>query len=113
MTEYLEYCDMEAKDPQFAIQTGEREMEDLGATISDCEGRVAGYEEEIGSISSTIAAKEQELAEAADVRKMEHADFVAVEKDLLGTIDEMSRAQMTIKKEMAFVQLRGKPSKKI
>merc|ERR1719265_2558403 len=60
MEEYLNYCDLESKDTQFAIKTGERQIEDISA------------------ISSTIASKEQELAEAEGVRKAEHADFAAV-----------------------------------
>merc|ERR1719265_3049344 len=113
MEEYLEYCDMEAKDTEFAIKTGEREIEDLSASIQDCEGRVLEYKEQISTISSTIATKEQELAEAGEVRKEEHADFVAVESDLLGTVDEMSRAQMQIKKDLSLAQFRGSgPSKK-
>merc|ERR1719456_1856786 len=115
MEEYLNYCDLESKDTQFAIKTGERQIEDISATIQDCEGRVIEYEEEISTISSTIAAKEQEQAEAEEVRKAEHADFAAIEKDLLGTIDEMSRAQMTVKKELSLVQgnMRGTPSKQM
>jgi len=105
MEEYLSYCDFEAKDTEFAIRTGEREIEDVEAVILETSAKVQQYEAEIGSISSEIAAKEAELAEAVSERDAERKNFLATEKDLLGTADEMSRAIMTIKKDGSFIQM--------
>merc|ERR550514_877262 len=97
MTEYLEYCDFEAKDTQFAIKTGTREIADQEAVITDCSGKIEGYESEISSLSSEIASKETEVTEAKNIRGEEHKDFMAAERDILTTVDELSRGQVTIK----------------
>merc|ERR550514_970305 len=98
MTEYLEYCDFEAKDTQFAITTGTREIADQEAVITDCSAKVEGYESEISSLSSEIASKETEVTEAKEIRAEERKDFMGAERDILTTIDELSRGQVTIKK---------------
>merc|ERR550514_819393 len=104
MMEYTEYCDMEAKDTEYAIKTASRQLEDLQAIIEDSTAKIAEEEDAISSLGTAIASKETELSEASGERQTEHTDFVAAEKDILDTIDEMSRAEMTIKKEMSLLQ---------
>jgi len=109
MTEYLEYCDFEAKDTEYAIKTGTREIADQEAVITDCSAKVEGYESEISSLSSEIASKETEVTEAKEIRAEERKDFMGAEKDILTTIDELSRGQVTIKKGgSSFLQEPGK-----
>jgi len=112
--EYNEYCDEEASNKAYALKTAKREQDDLEASIQDGEATMSSLSEQISELGSAIAAKEQEVVEAKGVRDEEHATFLATEKDLLTTIDEMSRAVVSIKSEMSFLQgaSKVKPSKK-
>merc|ERR1719158_914747 len=72
--------------------------------------------DEIATLGSVIAAKNGEMYEASTVRKQGHEDFLASEKELLNTIDQLSRAAVLIKKEMSFAQGRmnmGKLAKQL
>lgn len=76
--------------------------------ITDAEAKIEEYESEISSLTSEIASKETQVAEANKIREEEHADFVTTERDILTTIDELSRGQVTIKKEMSLLQVEGR-----
>lgn len=56
-----------------------------------------------------------EVPEGHTVREAGKNDFTATEKDLLETIDEMTRAKVTTKKVTSFLQVREweLPSKKL
>jgi hypothetical protein len=63
-------------------------------------------------LGSEAAAKEGQLATASAERKSEKAEFEASEKELLGSLDQLTRAVTIIKREMSFVQMKGARSKK-
>jgi len=107
MEEYSAFCDSELKDKAYAIETAGKEIADLGATIADAQATGAEAADEIATLGSVIAAKNGEMYEAMTVRKEGNADFVAAEKEMVGTVDQLSRAAALIKKEMSFAQGRA------
>merc|ERR1719316_2617485 len=104
MEEYTAFCDDELKDKGYAIETAGREIGDLTATIESSTALVAELSDEIATLGTTIAAKSKELADATKVREAGNADFVAAEKELLKSIDELGRAATVLKRGMSFAQ---------
>jgi len=104
MEEYTTFCDDELKDKGYAIETAARSIEDLSATIEDAKAQIVELSDEISTLGTTIAAKNKELYEATKVRDGAHEDFVAAEKELLTSIDQLSRAVAIIKRGMSFAQ---------
>jgi len=107
MKEYTAYCDDEAKDKGYAIKTATGAIEELKATIESSTATVATCDDEISTLGTVIAGKEKELSEAKAVRKEEHDNFVASEKELVETIDQLGRAAAVLKKGMSLAQTRG------
>jgi len=108
MTEFTAYCDGEAKDKGYAIETAARAIEELKATIEDSGATITTSEDEISTLGSSIAAKEKELTEAKKVRDEQHENFVSAEKELVTSVDQLGRAAAVLKKGMSLAQMRGK-----
>merc|ERR1719160_1265344 len=104
MEEYSTFCDDELKEKGYAIQTAEREIGDLMATIEDSKATIVEKSDEISTLGTVIAAKEKELADAQGVREGQNAEFVAAEKELVKSVDECSRAVTALEKGMALLQ---------
>merc|ERR1719375_1614924 len=98
MEEYSTFCDDELKEKGYAIQTADREIADLSATIEDGKATIIEKTDEIGSLGTVIAGKEKELYEASEARKAKNTDFVAAEKELVKSVEECSRAYAALKK---------------
>jgi chromosome segregation ATPase len=107
MAEYTTYCDNEASERGYAIETAGRKIMDLTAAIEDGEAKIVSFKDEIATLGSEAAAKEGQLAEATAERKAEKAEFEASEKELVGSLDQLTRAVTIIKREMSFVQMKG------
>jgi len=107
MTEYSKYCDDEAKEKAYAIETATRSMEDFSATIESSTATIATLDDEVSTLGGVIAAKEKELADATATRKGEHNNFLAAEKELVETIDQLGRAATVLKKGASLAQMRG------
>merc|ERR1719335_418841 len=106
MQEYTAFCDNEVKDKTYAIETADKGIEEAKATIADSKATVSTAEDEVATLGTHIAAKEKELAAAQKVRAEEHENFVAAEKELVTSIDQLGRAVQVLKKG-SFAQMRG------
>merc|ERR1719261_1344977 len=104
MVEYTEFCDTESSEKGYAIKTADRKMLDLEAVIIDANAQIASLADEVSTLGTETAAKESKLAEANSIRASEKAEFEATEKALVGSVDQLSRAMIIIKREMSFVQ---------
>merc|ERR1740130_285850 len=104
MEEYTTFCDDEAKEKGYAIETAGREIGDLMATIEDSKATITEKADEISEGGSLGAAKDKELADAQAVRKGSNDEFVAAEKELVKSVDECSRAVQALEKGMALMQ---------
>merc|ERR1719156_492370 len=108
MGEYAEFCDTESSEKGYAVETADRKILDLQATIEGCETKIPGLEDEVATLGSDVASKDKQLYEATEVRKKEKADFDASEKELMTAIDQLTRAVTIIKRETgaaSFAQL--------
>jgi len=104
MEEYTAFCDDELKDKGYAIETAARAIGDLSATKENAAALITELTDEIATLGTTIAEKSSELAKATEVRKGQTSDFEAAEKELVKSVDELSRAATVLKRGMSFVQ---------
>lgn len=101
---YATFCDGEARRRARAIDDASREADDLDATIESGQGTVSNLEEEIERLGTLIAAKERELDKATQVRAQQHTVFVAAEKEMVASVDELARGVTAMKKGQSFLQ---------
>jgi chromosome segregation ATPase len=104
MEEYVTFCDDEAKEKGYAIETATREIGELSAAIEDAKATIIAKTDAIGELGNLLGAKDKELADAQSVRSAKNAEFVAAEKELVKSVDECSRAVTALEKGMAFLQ---------
>jgi len=108
---FAEMCEDRHQEIGFEIKTGSSDVEGLQATIVEATSEIDALTSQIDELVSDIATDEAELKEATDIRTKENTDFVAVEKDLVETIDMLERAVAVIEREMAggasFAQVKG------
>jgi predicted nucleic acid-binding Zn-ribbon protein len=110
MKEYTDFCDKDSSEKGYAIETATRTLEDLAGTITDCESKIPALADTVAELGSEVASKQKQLYEATEVRKKEKADFDDAEKELMTSIDQLTRAVTIIKRETAagsFVQVSG------
>jgi len=107
METYTAFCDDELKDKAYAIETAGSKLNDLSAVVEDSRATIAEMEDESTTLGTVMAGKEKELYTATTERAASHDDFVAAEKEMVASIDQLTRAYTLIKKEMSFAQGRG------
>jgi len=108
--EVAEFCSDRQKEVAFEVKTGKATVADLKAAISKASADIEELDAKISDLAGSNAGATKDLEAATDLRKKESADFNAVEKDLLATIDTLDRASGIISKNMnkgSFVQLTG------
>merc|ERR1719265_2025813 len=115
MEEYSTFCDDELKDKGYAIDTAEREILGLDATVESSNAQIAALADEISTLGSSMAAKNGELYDATKVREEGAADFKSAESELLVSIDQLGRAATILKRGMSFAQgqVRAKKMKEV
>merc|ERR1719456_759814 len=74
---YAEWCEDTSKNLQYEIKTGKATKADLEATIEKMTANIETENSKIEKLAADIAAAEMDLKKATEVRKEEHADFVA------------------------------------
>ena len=104
MEEYTTWCDEEANSKSDAITSSKRTIGDLSATIEDSNGQIATLTSTIEDVTGTISTTEGELSEATSLRNKEKADFAAAEKELVDTVDSLSRATSVLKRNLGLLQ---------
>merc|ERR1719456_922110 len=91
MEEFTDFCDNTLKDTEYAIKTGTGRIADLRATIEETSAEIGAAGTEMEELGSNSAQKGTEIAEAKKVRASQHTDFENNEKEVLTSIDELSR----------------------
>jgi len=99
--EFAEWCEEESKNLQFEIKTGKSQAEDLTSTIEKAVSDIKAGEESIEELAKKIATAEADLKAATEIRDKEHGDFLAIEADLVDTVDALERAIGILEREMA------------
>lgn len=113
MKEYAEFCDDEITEKGFSIKTAASDIERFQAVIEESASKITEYESVIADSGSAVAKKQGELASAKSVRKAENDDFRAAEKELVDSIDMLSRAVVVLKRGLSLVQGGGKGNAEI
>jgi len=110
--EFAEWCEDESKNIQFEIKTGKSQAEDLQSTIEKQISDIKAGEDAIEVLAKKIATAEDDLKAATEIRDKEHGDFLAIEAELVDTVDALERAIGILEREMAktggaaFLQLK-------
>merc|ERR1719281_2366131 len=99
--EFAEWCEEESKNLQFEIKTAKAEEAELVATIDKATSDTKALDEKIEELSASISTDEADLKAATAIRDKEHEDFLAVEAELVDTVDALERAIGIIEREMA------------
>jgi len=97
MEEYTTFCDTELENKGYAIKTAARTITELTADIADNQAVIETSSSEISDTGAVLAEKDGEMATAAAERKTENEGFLASEKEMLESIDELSGAINQIK----------------
>jgi len=112
MEEYTTFCDTELEEKGYAIKTAERTITELTADVADNQAVIETSESEIADTGAVLAEKDGEMASAAAERKTSNEGFVASEKEMIESIDELAGAVNQIKGAgAAFLQ--GKAGSKL
>lgn len=104
MEEYAAFCDDETDEKNYAIKTAKRNIDDLNSVIDDATAQVKGLDDTIATLGREMAAKDDQISKAKGVRKNEHSDFEATEKELMESIDQIEKAVILLKREMSLAQ---------
>merc|ERR1719498_2247639 len=99
--EFSEWCEEESKNLQFEIKTGKAEAEELMSTIDKAVSDIKAGEEKIEELAKDISQAEADLKAATEIRNKENTDFLAVEAELVDTVDALERAIGILEREMA------------
>merc|ERR1719395_343126 len=99
--EFAEWCEEESKNLQFEIKTGKAQAEELTATIEKAVSDIKAGEEAIEELAAKVATAEADLKAATEIRDKEKEEFLAVEAELVDTVDALERAIGILEREMA------------
>merc|ERR1719331_2953209 len=111
--EFAEWCEEESKNLQFEIKTGKAQAEELTSTIEKAVSDIKANEAKIEELAAKISTAEADLKAATEIRNKENSDFLAVEAELVDTVDALERAIGILEREMAktggaaFLQLKN------
>jgi hypothetical protein len=103
--EFAKNCDDEAAEKDNAISNSKNSVYELEASVFDSSGKIASLESKIADVSTKISSTEDDVAAAENLREQEHQDFLAVEKSMLQTINELQGAAAQLRGGTGFVQL--------
>eukprot|EP00929_Paragymnodinium_shiwhaense_P105097 TRINITY_DN6_c0_g2_i1.p1 TRINITY_DN6_c0_g2~~TRINITY_DN6_c0_g2_i1.p1 ORF type:complete len:700 (-),score=310.89 TRINITY_DN6_c0_g2_i1:110-2209(-) len=98
--EYYEWCDDVAKEKQFEIKTSTSEKESLEAKIKELAATVEEEETKISELAEKISTNDGDLKKATEIREKEASDFATAEKELVETVDTLTRAVGILEKEL-------------
>jgi len=98
--EFAEWCEEQNKELGFEIKTGKAEVEELNAVIEKASSDIADEEEKIGGLTATLSTDESDLKAATTIREKENGIFAAEEKELMETVDILSRAVGILEREL-------------
>merc|ERR1719491_1006539 len=100
-TEFAEWCEDRSRNLGFEIKTGNSDSESLKATVAQEEATSAALSAKVDELAARIATDTADLKAATHIRDYEAADFEAEEKELVETVDMLTRAIQIIAREMS------------
>eukprot|EP00933_Yihiella_yeosuensis_P042498 TRINITY_DN370_c0_g2_i1.p1 TRINITY_DN370_c0_g2~~TRINITY_DN370_c0_g2_i1.p1 ORF type:complete len:688 (+),score=251.63 TRINITY_DN370_c0_g2_i1:63-2126(+) len=109
---YSKFCVTTKRDTAYEIQTGERDVEELQATIAKASADVGSNANRAGELQDAITKAEGDLQSATDMSKKEQGDFQASIVELKSAIDMLGRATKTLKDKLKGSALLQQPVQK-
>merc|ERR1719375_2731241 len=110
--EYSEFCDTEIEAKGYAIKTAARKVVQLDAVVADAKAQIAAANSEIAALGTESAGKSADLKAATDARAAESADFKTTEATLVGSVGQLEKAIILIKRGASLIQSGKKPDAK-
>jgi len=109
MATFMATCEKQAADLGYQIKTEKGQVEELTARSSKAEGKISAFASSIEQTQNSLAATENDLKAASDVRSKEQADFKTGEQELVGTMASLEKAVAVLqsKKGAALVQTKN------
>lgn len=92
------WCETNEKEKKQAIVDGNKRLEDLAADIEEGTARAAQLETEIGELKDEIAANEEAVEKATQMRVKEKEEFDAEAADSMEAITAMKQAVKVLSK---------------
>jgi len=99
--DFFQWCDKASKNLNFEIKTYTSAKEKQEAKIAELASNIEVAVSKIEDLSGAIANSEAELKEEVGIRLKASANFDSSEKELVETIDTLSRALSIISNEMS------------
>mmetsp|Transcript_12482 Transcript_12482/g.27584 ORF Transcript_12482/g.27584 Transcript_12482/m.27584 type:complete len:668 (+) Transcript_12482:68-2071(+) len=99
--QYVQWCEDNAKEKQHELKNSAESQDSLEAVVEKANSDIATTESRIDDLSASISQNEADLDEAKAVRKREHGEFVARDREMAETQDMLERAIQVFKKQMA------------
>jgi X-X-X-Leu-X-X-Gly heptad repeat protein len=98
--EFSEWCEDQAKNFQYGIDTGKREVESLKATIEQETSLASSLSAKFDELSGSLAADNADVKAATEIRSKESKDFAADQAELTEVIDTLERAVSVLEREL-------------
>jgi hypothetical protein len=105
--EFSEWCEERSKNLAFDIKTGETEVANLKATISEEAAMIASLTTKTEELAGAIATDEADLKASTFIREKEAADFAAEKYELEDIIDTLQRAIGILEHHASMLQLKN------
>jgi len=99
--EFAAWCTQRAQELGHEIKDGNAATKDLEGQIQQGEATIEAKEMKIEGEAEDITTASAELDKATAIRKKEHEDFLAEEKELVDVIGILKKAKAVLEKEMA------------
>merc|ERR550539_538094 len=89
--EVTEWCEDRSRNLGFEIKTGKSEVEELQAAIAEETATSTSLNTKVEELAASLASDSDDLASATNIRATEVKDFAAEEKELMETIEMLTR----------------------
>jgi len=89
---FMAWCKDGGKEKEFEITTSKSKIEDLETTISKGASDIEVSTSKIEELAAQLSTNDADLQAATGIREKAHTEFVALEKELIDTIDTLERA---------------------
>jgi len=113
---FAKFCKDESTQKKFEIEDGRNQVDSLTATIEKAAATISELDSKIESLTKNVKANDNDLSAATDVRKKEHEDYVANDKELVEAIDTLEKAigilEKALKKGSSLLQAVSTPEMK-
>lgn len=89
--EFNAWCDTESQESRTTISDAQSKIADLEAFLKEQEAFRDKMKSEVNGLVGEIAANEEELKQAVEIRKKEHQSYLQNEQAFVETLDEVNR----------------------